>query len=210
MEDILEASRIAFPPYLTGADRASLLSALSDFPKNTNYFLNKPYAEVLQGDGVAGFSYLYKTGDGLRERTVKGIIVTNSCDMDLSNDPSAEANVLFAPIAKLSTVLDGYLALGRSKEELEARAGDIRAQRVTEVCYLPSHGEFPESVAMLDDIRPEPLREFLSRKDARLFSLSQYGFWIFLIKLSMHFVRMREGVRRSDPPEDRPLLGAAT
>jgi hypothetical protein len=63
--------------------------------------------------------------------------------------------------------------------------------------YLPANPEvMPESVALFSDARSHPLDDFLARERSLLFRLSDFGFYLFLFKLSIHFNRMLEGVER--------------
>ena len=57
-------------------------------------------------------------------------------------------------------------------------------------------GELEESVALLDDIHAHPLANFIECQRTRLFCLSQYAFYIFILKLSIHFSRFQEDVVR--------------
>jgi hypothetical protein len=77
---------------------------------------------------------------------------------------------------------------------------DIRQQRIASMFYLPridALGE--ESVALLDrinncDLQALNLGELVA---TRLFTLSDYGFYLFLFKLSIHLTRIRENVARN-------------
>lgn len=66
--------------------------------------------------------------------------------------------------------------------------------------YLPNiSGLGEEAIALLDRITNCDLQKLdLDRlMESRLFTLSDYGFYIFLFKLSIHLTRIREGVSRS-------------
>ena len=197
-EDILEASRIHFPPYLTPGDKFRLFDELRRFPESVDYYMPFKSEEILQGDGIDGLAYVYRdSGGALQEREIKGIVVSNSCDIAPANESTFSSKLLYAPIAELNGVVQRYSHSGKSDEQIRTFTETIRKQRVTSVFYLPElNSKLPESIAYLDDIRPIDLGEFYGCGFERIFSLSQYGFWIFLIKLSIHFTRMQEGVRR--------------
>ena len=72
----------------------------------------------------------------------------------------------------------------------------IRDQRVTSIFHLPEGAWGPEGIVLLGTIHAHPLDDFLAKDRTRLFTLSQYAFYIFLVKLSIHFTRMQENVRR--------------
>lgn len=197
-DNLLEASSIHFPPYLTPGDRHQLFDELRQFPKSFDYYWHASESGILQGDGLRGFSYIFYSAPGeVGQKSVSGIVVSNSCDIAPENDPAGDQNVLFAPIATMGAYLERYRAMGKTDPQVESFADTIRKQKVTTLFYLPSYGDrLSESIVPLDDIRPEPLSYFYENRGDRIFSLSQYGFWMFLIKLSIHFTRMQEGIRR--------------
>ena len=53
-----------------------------------------------------------------------------------------------------------------------------------------------ESSALFGDVRSQPLDHFMAGDRSLLFRLSDFGFYLFLFKLSIHFTRMLEGVER--------------
>jgi hypothetical protein len=85
-------------------------------------------------------------------------------------------------------------------ESVKSHLASIRAQRVSTMFYLPTLNDaFPESVALLDRVNNcglEYCYESNERRE-RYFSLSDYGFYMFLFKLSIHFMRMSEDFQRS-------------
>ncbi len=77
---------------------------------------------------------------------------------------------------------------------------DIRKQKISQIFYLPKGGKLEnESFVFLDRINNLPSSYFKEEeiKESRIFTLSDYGFYIFLFKLSVHFTRIRESVQRS-------------
>jgi hypothetical protein len=101
------------------------------------------------------------------------------------------------PLVRLS----GYLAVlekhGQTEEQRANIADAIRKQEVTSLMHLPAiHEQMEESVAMFGDVRSQPLDDFVAGDRSLLFRLSDFGFYLFLFKLSIHFTRMLEGVER--------------
>ena len=79
-------------------------------------------------------------------------------------------------------------------ENIENHLRAIREQRVTQIFYLPKYGQIEDSLVFLDRVNNCPT-DFLKQEEIekrRLFSLSMYGFYLFLFKLSLHFTRVRE------------------
>ena len=64
--------------------------------------------------------------------------------------------------------------------------------------YLPKGGALEdEYVALLDDLHSIPAHAFERvAEKKKLFTLSMVGFYLFLLKLSVHFCRFHENVAR--------------
>jgi hypothetical protein len=81
--------------------------------------------------------------------------------------------------------------------DLGAYLNTIRKQHNSSMFYLPKNDKLgDEAIALLDrinncDAQAVELDELLRN---RLFTLSDYGFYLFLFKLSLHLTRIREGV----------------
>ena len=66
------------------------------------------------------------------------------------------------------------------------------------VIFLPANSQMEDSIVFLDKIYHVDNR-FINRdtlEDQRLFSLSDYGFYMLIFKLSIHFSRIQEKVNR--------------
>jgi hypothetical protein len=105
--------------------------------------------------------------------------------------------VTFAPIVKMAKLVERFKAYGLDGEKVASRLKDIKAQRVTNMFYLPADGLLDEDhVALLDDLHSIPID--VHRQSAeKLFTLSMAGFYLFVFKLSVHFCRLHENVDRS-------------
>ena len=166
----------------------------------TGYYISKARGvgadSILQGDGWHGFQlYSFDTGES---RTVRGIVLSNSCDISEDNDRAIAPKIVFTPIVKLSAI---EARLGRhnlAEDAVKARIDAIKRQSVTNIFYLPKGESLREDyVALLDDVHSMPIGALASGQ--RLFTLSMAGFYLFAFKLSVHFCRLHERVdRRSD------------
>lgn len=67
-----------------------------------------------------------------------------------------------------------------------------------EFFYLPADGVLEEEyVVMLDDVHSMPSNIFIEQTEKqKLFTLSMAGFYLFVFKLSVHFCRLQENVKR--------------
>lgn len=184
------------PYYLTREQKDGLVKALASFPRPIDYYINQYLTEMLQGDGWSGLEVI-RFEDGARTR-IKGIVLSNSCDIDPNNKRDFPARVVFAPIIKLNKYAELLLANGVSQGQIESRFQTIREQKVTSMFYLPKGFELDdEYVALLDDVHTIPARAFdLIEERKKLFTLSLVGFYLFLLKLSVHFCRFHEEVAR--------------
>lgn len=151
--------------------------------------------DILQGDGWRGFVVIdFETSE---RKTISGVVVSNSCDVDPKNQADSPRKILFAPIVQLQRLQGVLQEAGRTAEQVADKFSAIRKQHITTMFYLPDlPGVIPESVALFDDCHQQPLNRFLSGARSKSFTLSQSAFWIFLIKLSIHFTRLNEGVNR--------------
>ena len=195
LEGLADDIRKYFPKYLTPDQKEDLFRELQGFPDNKNiYEVESRPDTLLQGDGWRGFVAInFHTSE---RKTVNGIIISNSCDLDLRNNPEIKPKILFAPIINLS----GYAGLleraGRAPAEIKSKLAAVKLQRITCIFYLPRiPGRDQEGIVLLDDIHQHPIDHFMQSDRSRLFTLNMYGFYIFLIKLSIHLTRFNEGPR---------------
>jgi hypothetical protein len=197
MDDLFEQAKLFLPKYLTPSDQEQLYSEISSFSSTKPFYL-PPGAvahELLQGDGWRGFVLLdFETLD---RQIVSGLILSNSCDIDPANERALPTSVLFAPLISLEKYRAMLVGAGRTTQQIDDTVDSIRSQRVTYIFYLPPGPYGPvESMVLLHDIHQQPLQRFLNGDRTRLFRLNQFGFWFLLVKLSIHFCRFQEGVRR--------------
>jgi len=195
-DQFFQQASIFLPKYLSPEQHRQLYKELQAFPANTNYYTQKPELrdELLQGDGWTGLVAInFKTKES---KPISGVIISNSCDVSTDNERALPVNILFAPIIRL-TRYEKLLRQGMESHRAKSVVGDIRRQRVTSLIYLPSFSNvIEESIVPLDDIHSHPLDDFVQQERSKIFTLSQYGFYIFLLKLSIHFSRFQEDVVR--------------
>lgn len=192
------------PQYLSGSSQKALFDELKRFPCNIDSRLYSRTAAqdnvIYQGDGLSGLMVL-----NLPDTTVKpapAVVLSNSCDIDPTNKRFFQARAVYAPIFQLhkyeSSLREGARTGDFSEEVISQHIEAIRNQFVTQIFYLPKghHLEY-ESIVFLDRLNNCSVKDmYPALKDKKLFSLSNYGFYLFLIKLSIHFTRVREGVDR--------------
>lgn len=196
---LLESIEKQIPYYLTEDAKKGLTQALNDFPKNTQYYLSKSTElsdVLLQGDLFAELP----VQQGTEIKYIKGIILSNSCDISPDNKRELPVNVLFAPLVSLDNYAKLLSNAGLKDDAINSKIEMIRQQKITNIFYLPESIDEgrPECIIYLDQIyfvrTPTILKKLEEGK--KISTLSQVGFYIFLLKLSVHFCRFHECVHR--------------
>jgi hypothetical protein len=194
-EELFEQFKVFLPKYLTPREARELFCELEKFPNNDNFYLLSHPDELLQADGWRGLVAIdFHT---LSKKVVSGVILSNSCDINPRNQGALDSRVLFCPIIRLASYTNLLLDARRNAQQIENTLSAVRLQKVTNLFYLPPYAKvMEESIIVLDDIHGHPLRDFITQDRSRLFTLNQYAFYIFVIKLSIHFTRLQENVPR--------------
>lgn len=195
MEINEETIQTQIPYYLTQESKDNLVKALNNFP-NVNYYIDF-LDGILQGDGWSGFEVL-RFEDGERKE-IKGIVLSNSCDISPDNIRDIPSKITFAPIISLNKLIDIFEKSGKPKERINNRIKSIIEQKTTNMIFLPKGGSLEEDyVALLDDLHTMPLKTFEEKKSRlKQFRLSQIGFYLFILKISVHLCRFHENIERN-------------
>lgn len=192
VEDIKEH----IPYYLTQEAKEGLIKALKDFPEKMNYYTARHPSELLQGDGWNSLDII--NIETAERKSIKGIILSNSCDISPENTRDLPARIVFAPIFPLS-LYESLLAKSEiDLNKVSSKISSIKLQKVTSLFYLPKGGCLESDyIAVLDDLHTLPVQIFDKKPEReKQFTLSQAGFYLFLFKLSIHFCRFHENVFR--------------
>ena len=193
------------PQHLTEEDQNRLFSSLNDFP---NSFPKKAYSTkanfnpiIYQGDGFRQMPHSNLPTNNIKE--VKTIILSNTCDLSPDNSRFSPSRLVQAPIIELKKYHQLLISLNnktksKSPSTITTHIENIRKQRINNIFFLPENSFIEDSIVPFDNVSSLP-SNYLSGDEVpnrRLFSLSDYGFYVFLYKLSIHFTRMKEGVSR--------------
>lgn len=191
-----ESIQQQIPYYLSRAAKENLAKELQGFPRRIDYYIDRYHDEVLQGDGWN--SFVVVNIDNGERKTIRGILLTNSCDVSPENKREIPPTFTFAPIVRLEGYVKKLLAAGVTQRQIDDKVAAIKEQSVTNLFYLPKGAALDDDyVALLGDVHTVPLRVFHERHDRqKLFTLSQTGFYLFVLKLSVHFCRFHEEVER--------------
>jgi hypothetical protein len=194
-----------FPAHLHGASKDSLKVALRQFHfKNkaeeinySNFYSTNFNNYFSQGDVISEIRYPISNlkNYSFEKGYVTGIILSNTCDISKENKRSINLKqTLFAPVIKLQKYLDN-LDLKCTKEQIKNHHKEIISQRISNLFFLPDQKNINEGfIALLDRIFWFPTSELdqLAPDEDRLLSLNQFGFYLFLLKISFHLCRLPE------------------
>lgn len=190
------------PRYLTPELERKLLEDLDAFPENIDKrmysYFDRDSEVIYQGDGLNNLLLINMPDPVIQPGNA--LILSNTCDIDPTNERPFQSSIVYSPIFNF----EKYIRIIRrqgiyEKERLDQHIRDIKGQRCTQIFFLPSYGDFPESIAFLDKVVSIGNHKYPRDKlsENRLFSLSQYGHYLFLYKLSIHFLRFNEKVNRT-------------
>jgi hypothetical protein len=188
------------PYYLSQEEKVGLVNALNNWPRPFQYYIKRYANEVLQGDAWTRLPIRnFSTGQLAH---VDGIVLSNSCQIDSSNERQLPAKITIAPLIELDKYTDLLAKTGASEKQIFGKVSAIREQRIHNIFYLPAgEGVERDRIALLDDVYSFPLSE-LDPSDGsanrKLATLSMVGFYLFILKLSVHFCRLHENVERRD------------
>jgi len=195
-----EDIRQYLPKYLSPSSYSEILDELKGFPENIDermYF--KPSDDILyQGDVISDMPIVDMDNLNKGIKHSPALILSNTCDMDLNNERPFMSRIMYAPLISLKKYSDSLLKRGVLKSKIENHINNIKKQQVTSIFFLPKSELFDDSFVFLDRILNIDVG-FVDRNrlnECRLSSLGNYGFYLLLFKLSVHFSRMQEGVDR--------------
>ncbi|MBA2408616.1 MAG: hypothetical protein H0V62_02165 [Gammaproteobacteria bacterium] len=134
-DELAEVIRSHLPAYLSEADYNKVTEQLKRFSEFRDYYiLPAPTEKALQGDGWAGFAIK----DDNEILKVRGMILSNSCDINPDNPSRPDRNVVFSPLIPLSAVLERFSEARYNKEKIRQNIDLIRKQLVSDIFFLPA------------------------------------------------------------------------
>ena len=196
-----EEIRKHLPQYLSADSTKILFEELEQFPENidSRLYTTKLLDEnvLFQGDCIKDMPVANLPEPTINKAPV--MLLSNTCDNDPRNQRYVPPNLIYAPVVKLKKLVALLEENGVEQFKIESMVITIKKQHITQIFYLPcGYGVTEESVVLLDKINNcDNLLAGNNLKDVRLFCLSDYGFYLLLFKLSMHFTRIQEKVDRN-------------
>ena len=186
-----------FPDYLSVEANEAFQKAFGRFDSLRSIFSSSQIGNV-QGAAFTGFVVLRKKGAGqCEEKEVSGIILSNSCDIDERNRRDYPINVTFAPLLSLDALGALWRSAGVNEEQISSKLNMVKRQTVSHLFYLPNGPHSEEAVADFSMLGVMRMDDFMNKSTKRhIFTLDQVGYYFLLIKLSIHFLRLTDGVQR--------------
>ena len=194
------------PQYLSSPSQNELFKDLKEFPDNIDQRLFSPklldHDLIYQGDGIKGL--MVSNFPSTETKGLPAIVFSNTCDVNPENSRFFSSRIVYSPIFKLDKykqmLIKEFVDTGKhTQEAINHHIEAIKKQLITQIIFLPKGSKLQDdSIVFLDRVNNYPLGE-MSVEDVkrnRLFVLSNYGLYIFLIKLSIHFTRIQENVDR--------------
>ena len=190
------------PKYLSPEKQKELYEQLKEFPENVSKIYGSDFTfdiGILQSDIIKDIPF-YNLPD-INNKNTKVMVVSNSCDIDPENNRPLPPKVSYIPLISL----DKFIQLLKSKdigdERIRGIEESIKKQKTTNMFYLPKGALLEEdSIALFENvlsINRDYFFEEALKRDSKIATLGNYGFYMFLLKLSIHFTRIQEAVDRN-------------
>ncbi|QQS29392.1 MAG: hypothetical protein IPM47_00090 [Sphingobacteriales bacterium] len=199
---------LILPNYLVNEEKARLRDALKQFTVDkkgkeidyTDFYKTYGHAYFMQSDLVKEIrmSFWNEESSVFEKAYPDAIIISNTCDISFGNKHNINSKqCLFAPLIDFNEYIHDLTASGYEKDKLDQFIQSVKAQLVTNLFYLPLfHDDQKEFVVILDNLFWFPANELNSYIDNiqenRITSLSHFGYYLFILKLSYHLCRLPE------------------
>ena len=197
-----EDLKLYLPKFLSAESDKELFEGIRGFPFNIDSRLYTDYLKdsnlIYQGDGISDMLVINLPNPDIKP--VPSVILSNSCDIDMKNSRLFSSQIVYTPIFNLKKY---QIALSKNsnkrKEQIDSHIESIKKQEITQIFYLPKINEKLEDSIIFFDRVCNASNDSIKRnklKSKRVFTLSDYGAYLFLLKLSIHFTRIQDKVDR--------------
>lgn len=184
--------------YLAAEKVEDLFESIKNFPENIEkIYVKDNRSYYLQGDCVDNLpmTRLFEKDGILNCQTIygKAVILNNSCDISEEREGGRKVNLFYSPLISLTKFEQMLERSGKNKEQICNYLKQIKKQTLSHIMYFPAFcGNKEEYLIMFDKIFScdyDLAKKYIKH---RIFSLSNYGFYSFILKMSVHFLRIRE------------------
>ena len=203
------------PSYLLNTDKSRIKKGLEQFflPENrqkekvyVDFYLLSPQDYLMQSDVLNSIRSI-DWDDNIKDYITgftPAVLLSNSCDISTENIRGLnKKEVLFAPIVPLDEIIKDYKESRFSVDQISTFQTTLKNQEYTNLFYLPPNEKNKkEYVVYLDKIFWHPVSELKkvidNLNESRFISLSHFGHYLFITKLSIHLCRVPEELERRD------------
>lgn len=199
---LAEDIRLYLPKFLSSESTHELFQCLSEFPYNIDDRLYTSYLKeedtIFQGDGIKNMLIINLPDPDIRP--IPSMILSNTCDISKDNLRFFDTNILYSPIFNLKKYEDKITQdSSKSSQAIKDHIDAIKRQEITQIFYLPAlKDQIDDSIVFFDRVCncPSSLMKKENVISERVFTLSDYGSYLFVLKLSIHFTRIFDKVER--------------
>ncbi|GEM_PF-3409343 len=188
--------------YLTAENARDVISCLRSFPDNVHRLYSlpaNPRQYFLQGDCYENLpAARLKMVEGSLASdvvTFKGVILNNSCDMSEERKGGDKVDLMFCPLISLRKYVEQLFSKkDKTQNQVSEIIRGIKSQEYSHIMYFPPTSDVDDEGYMVrfDRIFSCNIGFVRQLQPKTFFTLSNYGFYAFLYKMSVHFLRMRE------------------
>lgn len=199
--EFLEEIKKYLPQYLNTEATEDLFKEIEEYLKNNyrndNVYFSNSHRYIFQGDGIQDLPFINLPDPKVEDKFA--FIISNTCDINPDNTRLDPLRVQYCPLISLRKYIE-HLKTKYPEDRITNFLDAIKKQRISHIFYLPKHGKLEEDkIALLDRINncSNDIINLDQLDQIRIFSLSDFGFYLFILKLSIHLTRIREEVSRS-------------
>ncbi len=197
-----EDIKIYLPKFLSSESSQELFECLKDFPNNIDERLYTSYLKkedsIFQGDGMKNMLVINLPQPDIKP--IPSMILSNTCDISPDNTRLFNTNILYSPIFNLRKYKEKISSDSRKPlQAIEDHITAIKRQEITQIFFLPElKNQIEDSIVFFDRVC-NCSNKIIKKENIdaeRIFTLSDYGSYLFVLKLSIHFTRIFDKVER--------------
>lgn len=203
------------PSYLTLPEKGRLQKGLEQFisssqknriPSYSDFFIDSSPDYLMQSDvlnSIKMISWDSETKD-FKTGFIPAILLSSTCDLNKDNFHSInKKEVLFAPVIAIHEFCSDLKEEGYKKDQIDTFYNTLRKQEFSNLFYIPPNDiNGKDYMVFLDKVSWFPSSELLNDdvelNSLRFISLSNFGFYLFILKLSYHLCRLPEDKDRNE------------
>lgn len=194
------------PAHLKGESKEQLKNSLKQFHVSetvekinySNFYTESFFEFFFQGDLIpeVRFPHFNPQNFSFEKAYTNAVIISNTCDISSENNRTLNnKECLLAPIIELDGYTEQLKQLGRTPEQIQSHKQEIYMQKISNLFFFPQKNNWEKGyIAYLDKMFWFPTNELNSFniKEDRISCLNQFGFYLFVLKISYHLCRLPE------------------